>query len=39
MGLLEEARLARLRGHKVAQKTGSMQSAFGRVKDWFMGTF
>ena len=39
MGLLEEARLARLRGHKVAQKTGSVHSAFGRVKDWFMGTF
>ena len=39
MGLLEEARLARLRGHKVAQKTGSVHSALGRVKDWFMGTF
>jgi len=39
MGLLEEARLARLRGHKVAQKAGSVQGALGRVKDWFMGTF
>ena len=39
MGLLEEARLARLRGHKVAQKTGTVQGALGRVKDWFMGTF
>jgi len=39
MGLLEEARLGRLRGHKVAQKAGSMQSAFGRVKDWFVGNF
>ena len=39
MGLLEEARLARVRGHKVAQKAGSMQSALDRVKNWFVGTF
>ena len=39
MGLLEEARLARLRGLKVAQKTSSMSGALGRVKHWFMGTF
>jgi cell division protein FtsA len=39
MGLLEEARLARLRGHTVAQKASSMQSAFSRIKDWFMGVF
>ncbi len=39
MGLLEEARMGRMRGHKVAQKAGSMQSAFGRVKDWFVGNF
>ncbi len=39
MGLLEEARLARLRGHKVAQKQGSVKSALGRVKDWFIGNF
>ncbi|MDO9611165.1 MAG: cell division protein FtsA [Serpentinimonas sp.] len=39
MGLLEEARLARLRGHKVAQKSGSMGSAMGRIKDWFVGNF
>ncbi len=39
MGLLEEARLARLRGHKVSQKAGSVQSALGRVKDWFVGNF
>src|SRR2546426_6777804 len=30
MGQLEEARLARVRGLKVAQKHGSMQTAFGR---------
>ncbi len=39
MGLLEEARLARLRGYKVAAKHGSMKTAAGRVKDWFIGNF
>ena len=39
MGLLEEARLARMRGFKVAHKTGSVQSAFGRFKDVIVGNF
>ncbi len=39
MGLLEEARLARLRGLKVAQKNGSMKTAFGQVRDWFVRIF
>jgi cell division protein FtsA len=39
MGLLEEARTARMRGFKVAQKNGSMKTAFGQVKDWFVGNF
>ncbi len=39
MGLLEQARLDRLRGHKVAQKTGSVQGTLGRIKDWFVGNF
>ena len=39
MGLLEEARLARLRGFKVAQKSGSIKTAFGQVRDWFVGSF
>ncbi|MCM2253023.1 MAG: cell division protein FtsA [Ramlibacter sp.] len=39
MGLLEEARLARLRGFKVAQKNGSMKTAFGRLKDFIVGNF
>ena len=39
MGLLEEARLARMRGFKVAQKNGSMKTAFSQVKDWFVGNF
>jgi len=37
MGLMEEARLARLRGFKVAQKNGSMKTAFGRFKDFVVG--
>jgi cell division protein FtsA len=39
MGLLEEARLARLRGFKVAQKNGSMKTAFSRFKDFIVGNF
>ncbi|HXD39176.1 MAG TPA: cell division protein FtsA [Ramlibacter sp.] len=39
MGLLEEARSARLRGFKVAQKDGSMKTAFGRFKDFIVGNF
>ena len=39
MGLLEESRTARQRGFKVAQKNGSMKTAFGQVKDWFVGNF
>ena len=39
MGLLDEARLARLRGYKVAQKSGSMKTAFGRFKDFIVGNF
>ncbi|MEG0199749.1 MAG: cell division protein FtsA, partial [Comamonas sp.] len=39
MGLLEEARLARLRGFKVAQKSGTMKTAFGRFKDFIVGNF
>ena len=39
MGLLEEARLARMRGYKVAQKAGSMKTALGGIKDWFVGNF
>jgi cell division protein FtsA len=39
MGLLEEARMARLRGFKVAQKNGSMKTAFGQVFVWFVVKF
>ena len=39
MGLLEEARLARLRGFKVAAKSGSVKTAFSRIKDFIVGNF
>ncbi|KAF1023203.1 MAG: Cell division protein FtsA [Paracidovorax wautersii] len=39
MGLMEEARLSRLRGHKVAQKASPVQNVFGQLKDWFGRTF
>ena len=39
MGLLEEARLARLRSFKVAQKSGSMKTALGRFRDFIVGNF
>ena len=39
MGLLEEARLARLRGFKVAQKSSSMKTALGRFRDFIVGNF
>jgi len=39
MGLLEEARLARTRGHKAAAQAGSVKTWVGRAKDWFLGNF
>lgn len=39
MGLVNEARLAKVRGHKVAVKAGSMRNLFGRMKDWFVNSF
>lgn len=39
MGQLEEARLARMRGFKVAAKSGSMKTALGRFKDFIVGNF
>ena len=39
MGLLEEARVAHIRGHKAAAQAGSMQTFFGKARDWFMGNF
>ncbi len=39
MGLMEEARLARMRGFRVAQKNGSVKTAMGRFKDFIVGNF
>ena len=39
MGLLEEARLARARGHRAAAQAGSMKNWLGRARDWFVGNF
>ena len=39
MGLLEEARLARARGHRAAAQAGSVKNLVGRAKDWFLGNF
>jgi cell division protein FtsA len=39
MGLLEEARRARARGHKAAAQAGSVKNIVGRAKDWFLGNF
>lgn len=39
MGLLEEARQARLRGLKSAHPVGTAQGLFGRARDWFLKSF
>ena len=39
MGLINEARLAKLRGHKVLANAGSVRTFFGRFKDWFIQSF
>jgi cell division protein FtsA len=39
MGLIEEARLERMRGFKEAKKSGPMKTAFGRFKDFIVGNF
>jgi cell division protein FtsA len=39
VGLLEEAKLQRLRGRKVAEQSGSFTETLRRMKDWFTGNF
>ena len=39
MGLLAEAAVDRQRGFKVSQKSGSVNTVMGRLKDWFVGNF
>lgn len=39
VGLLEEARLQRLRGRKLAEQSGSFKETLRRMKEWFLGNF
>lgn len=39
VGLLEEARLQRMRGRKVAEQSGSFRETLRRMKEWFLGNF
>ena len=39
LGLLEEARVQRQRGRKVAEQSGSFKETLRRMKEWFLGTF
>lgn len=36
MGLLQEARMQRVRGRKVAAQTGNFKTVLARMKEWFM---
>lgn len=39
MGLMEEARLARLRGYKVSPKAGGVRGALDRIREFIVGNF
>ncbi len=39
VGLLEEARVQRMRGRKVAEQSGSFRETLRRMKEWFLGNF
>ena len=39
MGLLQEARVQRLRGRRVAQSRGGVKDIFQRMREWFVGNF
>jgi cell division protein FtsA len=39
VGLLEEARMQRLRGRKAAEQSGSFKETLRRMKEWFLGNF
>jgi cell division protein FtsA len=39
VGLLEDARMQRLRGRKAAEQSGSFRETVRRMKDWFLGNF
>lgn len=39
MGLLQEGRVQRMRGRKVAVQSGSFKQVWQRMKEWFLGNF
>ena len=39
MGLLQEARVQRLRGRRVASTRGGVKDVFQRMREWFVGNF
>ena len=39
MGLLQEGRVQRMRGRKVAVQSGSAKQVWTRMKEWFIGNF
>jgi cell division protein FtsA len=39
MGLLQEARVQRLRGRRVASSRGGVKDIFQRMREWFVGNF
>ena len=39
MGLLQEARVQRLRGRRVASSRGGVKDVFQRMREWFIGNF
>jgi cell division protein FtsA len=39
MGLLEEARVQRQRGRRVAQQRGGIRDVMQKMKDWFTSSF
>ena len=39
MGLLQEARVQRLRGRRVASTRGGVKDIFQRMREWFVGNF
>jgi cell division protein FtsA len=39
MGLLEDARLERIRGQRTGRPSRSVKGWVGRARDWFIGNF
>lgn len=39
MGLIHEARVSKMRGHKVSAQAGSVKNLLTRIKDWFIHIF